>query len=129
MHHRAGSGGEQEQRQVGQITTLDLQDLLSWASNKAEIECSSLTTDHSLAVRGVVAKHHIPAKSSIISIPRKMVLSIVAGQGSPMPALVPEKLWKSLDVYVRLCMHACAFTLMIVRQLTAGMHRMIKSIM
>jgi len=44
-----------------------------------------------------VAKVYIPAKSVIISIPRKMALTVNAGQSSPMPDLVPEKLWISLD--------------------------------
>ena len=39
-----------------------------------------------------MAKNYIPAKSVIISIPRKMALTVNAGQSSPMPDLIPEKL-------------------------------------
>ena len=88
---------EQKHKSVDRISNVELQDLLSWAGNSANIHCSALAADDNLAVRGVVAKHYILAKSVIISIPRKMALSVNAGQSSPMPDLVPEKLWKSLD--------------------------------
>ncbi len=88
---------EQKHESLDRTFNVELQDLLSWAGNSANIHCSALAADDNLAVRGVVAKHYIPAKSVIISIPRKMALSVNAGQSSPMPDLVPEKLWKSLD--------------------------------
>ena len=89
---------EQKHESVDRIFNVELQDLLSWAGNSENIHCSALAVDDNLAVRGVVAKQYIPAKSVIVSIPRKMALSVHAGQSSPMPDLVPEKLWKSLDV-------------------------------
>jgi hypothetical protein len=82
---------------LDQTFNVELQDLLSWADNSANIHCSALAPDDNLAVRGVVARNFIPAKSVIISIPCKMALSVNAGQSSPLPDLVPEKLWKSLD--------------------------------
>ncbi len=88
---------EQKHESLDQNFKTELQDLLSWAGNSANIHCSALAADDNLAVRGVVARNYIPAKSVIISIPRNMALSVNAGQSSPMPDLIPEKLWKSLD--------------------------------
>ncbi|DBA82091.1 TPA: Ribosomal lysine N-methyltransferase 4, variant 3 [Trebouxia sp. C0004] len=95
---------EQKHESLDRSFSVELQDLLSWAGNSAKIHCSALAADENLAVRGVVARKYIPAKSVIISIPRKMALSVKAGQSSPMPDLVPEKLWKSLDASIQIAL-------------------------
>ncbi|KAL0043703.1 hypothetical protein WJX82_004753 [Trebouxia sp. C0006] len=104
---------EQKHKSLDQTFSVELQDLLSWADNSANIHCSALAPDDNLAVRGVVARNFIPAKSVIISIPCKMALSVNAGQSSPLPDLVPEKLWKSLDASVQIA-------LVLVREMKRG---------
>ena len=64
-----------------------------WA-NSASINCDKLEASAGLAVRGAVAKTSIAAKATVISIPRDLALSVVAGQRCPMPDLVPTKLWE-----------------------------------
>lgn len=79
------------------VYTVGTEHLLKWAAETADITCSSLAADNTLAVRGVVATQYIPRKAVIISMPRKMVLAVAAGQSSPMPDLVPQKIWKNCD--------------------------------
>ena len=64
-----------------------------WAKS-ASINCDKLEASAGLAVRGAVAKTSIAVKAAVISMPRDLALSVVAGQRCPMPDLVPTKLWE-----------------------------------
>lgn len=68
--------------------------ILSWAA-KAGIQHRHFTDYSNTAVRGVIAEHNIPPKTAVVNLPRNLALSIVMGQKSPFPSLVPEDIWKS----------------------------------
>ena len=93
------TGGTDVQQQQGTSgeDTLDVQQILTWATEEADIKCNYLAADDNLPVRGVIARWHMPARSVMISMPSTMVLTVAAGQPSPMPDLVPDKTWKTLD--------------------------------
>ncbi len=76
---------------------IDVGTLLRWAADTANIKCKHLTAGDDLAIRGVLARQNLPARSTMVSVPRKLALTVVTGHSTPMPKLVPQKLWKSFD--------------------------------
>ena len=68
--------------------------ILNWAAG-AGIQHTHFTDYSNTAVRGVLAKHDIAPKTTVVSMPRSMALSVVMGQKSPFPKLVPEDVWQS----------------------------------
>jgi len=68
--------------------------ILKWAS-EAGIKSKHFADHSPLAVRGLLAQHAIPAKTAVVSMPRNLALSVVMGQKSPFPSLVPEEIWTS----------------------------------
>lgn len=69
--------------------------VVNWAI-KAGISSSHFSANSSQHVRGLVAQHDIPPKSTLVSMRRSMSLSMVLGQKSPFPDLVPEDIWRQL---------------------------------
>ncbi len=103
----AGKNDSRSQECTDQSSpSLDVRALLKWAAHSADIECDALAAGDNLAVRGVVARRHISSRSVVISLPRRLTLTVKAGQSSPMPDVVPEKLWKSCDSWVPFHMDA-----------------------
>lgn len=84
--------------------SVDVQQVLRWAEEKADIQCPYLAADATLPVRGVATRWHMPARTVMISMPSKMALSVAAGQPSPMPDLVPEQTWRALDGSVQIAL-------------------------
>ena len=68
--------------------------ILNWA-NSAGIVNHHFTNDSGQAVRGLAAKHDIPPHSTLVSMQRSMALTVVVGQKSPFPDLVPNDVWRS----------------------------------
>lgn len=68
--------------------------VINWANNVG-IDNQHFTNDSAQAVRGLVAKHDIPPKTTLVSMHRSMALSMIIGQNSPFPDLVPNDVWRS----------------------------------
>lgn len=75
--------------------------VLSWATT-AGIQHKHLHDYSNTAVRGVLAKHDIPPKTAVVTMPRNLALSIVIGQKSPFPSLVQEDVWQACGENVKL---------------------------
>ncbi|KAL3135541.1 hypothetical protein ABBQ38_006018 [Trebouxia sp. C0009 RCD-2024] len=68
--------------------------ILDWATT-AGITTHHFANDSEQAIRGLVAKHDIPPKTTLVRMKRSMGLNIIVGQNSPFPDLVPHHVWKS----------------------------------
>ena len=71
-------------------------DLLLWAAS-AGIQCSTLRSDDTLHVRGLAAQTNITGETVIVSLPRRVALSVSAGQKCPAPHLIPEEAWSNAE--------------------------------
>lgn len=67
--------------------------VINWANNVG-IDNQHFTNDSGQAVRGLVAKHDIPPKTTLVSMHRSMALSMIIGQNSPFPDLIPNDVWR-----------------------------------
>ncbi|KAL3158709.1 hypothetical protein ABBQ32_011447 [Trebouxia sp. C0010 RCD-2024] len=68
--------------------------ILDWATT-AGITTHHFANDSEQAIRGLVAKHDIPPKTTLVRMKRSMGLNVVVGQNSPFPDLVPHDVWRS----------------------------------
>ena len=69
--------------------------VLLWGSEFG-IESTKLAEASNLTVRGLLAPQDIPAGTTVLKIPRKTTISLVQGQKSPFPRLVPQNVWQYL---------------------------------
>ena len=68
--------------------------VLNWGTNSG-IASKVIADASNLTVRGLTAAHDIPAKTTVVSMPRSMTIRLVMGQKSQFSQL-SEDVWSSL---------------------------------
>lgn len=86
--------------------------VINWA-NTVGIDNQHFTNDSGQAIRGLVAKHDIPPKTTLVSMHRSMAPSMITGQNSPFPDLVPNDVWRSCG--------ECVFTVHLAYETKSGL--------
>ncbi|KAL3142193.1 hypothetical protein ABBQ38_002543 [Trebouxia sp. C0009 RCD-2024] len=81
----------------------EVEDLLTWGEQSG-VQCNNLKYDRSREVPGLLATSGILGNSVIVSLPRRLALSVSAGQPCPIPHLVPVQLWSSTNKHLQLAL-------------------------